>query len=534
MFAKFSMRVDSVHYADRGETENIHKLSGEALRKRTVVYIDVAKQQDDGKKMYDGDNTDASTFVSKLTGRGPLQQGWQKECEPVMCAYKLVYADFDYWGLQGRVEEFMQVYEQGLFQNANRQLWCWIDDWHKLSIEDVRAYENEVAERTNLITQIKEGKVTGQKISELGPIKPKASEKRAEAGGVRGGRVGEGAGQGGEGGRGGVRGAAAMEEAMEEVELQRQNEKDEEEGEEETEEDTTVEEEWGTTGGADEGVGATANAAEARGDVDAWEDRSSIGVLDAVRQARTESIVHTLDPDTLACGWQQPLPGQAFDASAPGGHPGAGLGEYAEFDRASPYGYARLGAGDFSGLGGGRVEGQPVGKVAVGLESVERRVYGSFAGPSSPGHYGAGYKPPMSQGHQGLVGYGPSSLPFAAGLNDCAEAGPSSEPVPYGHRSALQRMKGGAGAGAGARKGGREEEEGPEWARSLGLGGVVGPVVGAFGGGGKGRAKKGRDEQREAREGETSCAVHSCTKVSGVDFSLIFVWRRACTHGTPR
>jgi hypothetical protein len=43
-----------------------------------VVYIDVAKNLKEEKKMYDGDETDASTFVSKETGRGPLGPGWQK------------------------------------------------------------------------------------------------------------------------------------------------------------------------------------------------------------------------------------------------------------------------------------------------------------------------------------------------------------------------------------------------------------------------------------------------------------------------
>jgi hypothetical protein len=42
------------------------------------VYIDVAKNLKEEKKMYDGDETDASTFVSKETGRGPLGPGWQK------------------------------------------------------------------------------------------------------------------------------------------------------------------------------------------------------------------------------------------------------------------------------------------------------------------------------------------------------------------------------------------------------------------------------------------------------------------------
>eukprot|EP00281_Chroomonas_sp_CCMP1168_P012691 CAMPEP_0206281522 /NCGR_PEP_ID=MMETSP0047_2-20121206/39172_1 /ASSEMBLY_ACC=CAM_ASM_000192 /TAXON_ID=195065 /ORGANISM="Chroomonas mesostigmatica_cf, Strain CCMP1168" /LENGTH=231 /DNA_ID=CAMNT_0053711687 /DNA_START=1 /DNA_END=693 /DNA_ORIENTATION=+ len=149
LFAKFKMRIDSVHYADRGETPNIHKLPEDVLKKRKVVYIDIAEvtEAEKKKKMYASDTSDPRTFKSTTTGRGPLHQGWQQESKPVMCAYKLVYTEFDYWGLQGKIEDFMQTYEQGLFQAANRQLFCWIDDWYGLSLTDVRDFEREVAER---------------------------------------------------------------------------------------------------------------------------------------------------------------------------------------------------------------------------------------------------------------------------------------------------------------------------------------------------------------------------------------------------
>lgn len=57
---------------------------------------------------------DASKFKSKKTGRGLLKKGWQKEADPVMCCYKLVTANFKYWGLQGTVE--------GKIENQDREL----------------------------------------------------------------------------------------------------------------------------------------------------------------------------------------------------------------------------------------------------------------------------------------------------------------------------------------------------------------------------------------------------------------------------
>lgn len=84
--------------------------------------------------MYEKDDADPQTFKSKRTGRGLLTPGWQKRVEPVMCAYKLVTAEFDYWPLASTIEPFMHTYEQGIFLNANRSMFCWIDDWHGKSL----------------------------------------------------------------------------------------------------------------------------------------------------------------------------------------------------------------------------------------------------------------------------------------------------------------------------------------------------------------------------------------------------------------
>lgn len=90
--------------------------------------------------MYEKDDADPQTFKSKRTGRGLLTPGWQKRVEPVMCAYKLVTAEFDYWPLASTIEPFMHTYEQGIFLNANRSMFCWIDDWHGKSSEKCILY----------------------------------------------------------------------------------------------------------------------------------------------------------------------------------------------------------------------------------------------------------------------------------------------------------------------------------------------------------------------------------------------------------
>jgi hypothetical protein len=56
-------------------------------------------------------------------------------------------SEFDYWPLGGKVEEFMENYERGLFLNGNRQMFCWLDQWHGMTLSDIRVYEREIAER---------------------------------------------------------------------------------------------------------------------------------------------------------------------------------------------------------------------------------------------------------------------------------------------------------------------------------------------------------------------------------------------------
>ncbi|KPM09855.1 phosphatidylinositol transfer protein alpha isoform-like protein [Sarcoptes scabiei] len=65
-----------------------------------------------------------------------------KTCEPVMCSYKLVTCEFKWFGLQNRIENYIQDTERSIFLNFHRQVFCWIDRWHHLSIADIRELED--------------------------------------------------------------------------------------------------------------------------------------------------------------------------------------------------------------------------------------------------------------------------------------------------------------------------------------------------------------------------------------------------------
>lgn len=91
---------------------------------------------------------DPTVFHSSKTGRGPLTPNWIDDClrakTPLMCAYKLCRVEFKYWGIQGRVEQF--IHDVGLRKTmlrAHRQAWAWQDEWCGLTIDDIRRLERQ-------------------------------------------------------------------------------------------------------------------------------------------------------------------------------------------------------------------------------------------------------------------------------------------------------------------------------------------------------------------------------------------------------
>lgn len=116
--------------------------------------IDIVKDQ-----LYGADyskDEDPTLFVSQKTNRGPLCDGWiaeywdevRERSQPtprnmaLMCAYKLCRVEFRYWGMQTKLEKF--IHDTALRKTmvrAHRQAWAWQDEWHGLTMEDIRELE---------------------------------------------------------------------------------------------------------------------------------------------------------------------------------------------------------------------------------------------------------------------------------------------------------------------------------------------------------------------------------------------------------
>ncbi|XP_044480014.1 phosphatidylinositol transfer protein 1-like isoform X3 [Mangifera indica] len=143
-FTKFSLTIETIHKSDSGQSENVHNLSEEQLAARQVEVLDIASTARDYWSYAIGSNsTDFSTFKSKRTGRGPLLEGWQDRCNPVMTAYKLVTIDAPYWGFGYRLEQALLAGERALFLESHRNCFGWIDEWFGMTMPQIRQLERQ-------------------------------------------------------------------------------------------------------------------------------------------------------------------------------------------------------------------------------------------------------------------------------------------------------------------------------------------------------------------------------------------------------
>ncbi|PVU91565.1 hypothetical protein BB561_004338 [Smittium simulii] len=140
---KFKVITESMHLPDRGQTENALNLSPENIKIRKVDHIDITKDEDIEKKSYKKEE-DPKLFNSKKTGRGPLiGPNWRDTCEPAMTCYKVVTAEFIWFGLQGTIESLIHKTMRQLMIELHRRLYAETDIWYGMTMADLRQLELE-------------------------------------------------------------------------------------------------------------------------------------------------------------------------------------------------------------------------------------------------------------------------------------------------------------------------------------------------------------------------------------------------------
>jgi len=144
---KFFIDIETYYLPDNGQTENIFKLSSSERKNAEIDLIDPIKDTFPAKDYKKEE--DPHIYVSSKTGRGPLADDWLAEynddscLKPVMCAYKLIRVEFKYWGMQSKIESFIQNGIRNPMLVGHRQAWAWQDEWHGLTMDDIRELEKK-------------------------------------------------------------------------------------------------------------------------------------------------------------------------------------------------------------------------------------------------------------------------------------------------------------------------------------------------------------------------------------------------------
>lgn len=144
----FSMIITSQHLNDLGETDNIFDLSPQQLKARKIVYLDIVNDPCPDNSP----DKEPLTFSSKKTDRSFIKEEvsnckwWEQDKKPekTMCCYKLATIQFNVFGIKPFVEKFFQQFARDSILKFHKNIFCDIDEWHGMDMNDIRVLEENV------------------------------------------------------------------------------------------------------------------------------------------------------------------------------------------------------------------------------------------------------------------------------------------------------------------------------------------------------------------------------------------------------
>eukprot|EP00052_Salpingoeca_macrocollata_P015084 m.119571 g.119571 ORF g.119571 m.119571 type:complete len:111 (-) comp19548_c0_seq4:193-525(-) len=73
--------------------------------------------------------------------------GWMNTVRPTVTAYKVVTCEFRWYGLQHRMEVFLQHLQERVYLGFHKQLVSRFHEWAAMSMDDIRQHEHETAQQ---------------------------------------------------------------------------------------------------------------------------------------------------------------------------------------------------------------------------------------------------------------------------------------------------------------------------------------------------------------------------------------------------
>jgi len=146
---RFNITIQSSYRDnDTGNSPNVFNLSKAELSKRKIIKLDIANDEFEEYKKED----DPKLCKSQQTQRGPIVgKDWESKQSTIMCCYKLVTVECKIWGLQSKIESRIQEFERGIFLKLHRRIFCSMDNWINMSMDEVREHEDQVAKELKML-----------------------------------------------------------------------------------------------------------------------------------------------------------------------------------------------------------------------------------------------------------------------------------------------------------------------------------------------------------------------------------------------
>lgn len=158
----FRMIITSLHQEGTKIEENALGLSDAKLGQRSVDLLDIVNDFADVRDFKESE--DPSSFQSKKTQRGPLKGTYWIHDQPVaITIYKVVDLHLNWNGWESKLQDKLLKVVRRTLLRFNRTVFCLMDDWVQLSINDVRKIEDEV--KKELDSMRDQGPVIGAKES---------------------------------------------------------------------------------------------------------------------------------------------------------------------------------------------------------------------------------------------------------------------------------------------------------------------------------------------------------------------------------
>ncbi|XP_061771284.1 cytoplasmic phosphatidylinositol transfer protein 1b [Nerophis ophidion] len=142
---RFSVRIETRFENNNGSNDNV--FGDTPTPAENVNFLDILS--DPIPEKHYKESEDLSRWQSAKTERGPLEVGWKDQHRPIMCSYKRVRCSFEVFGLQTKTEEFIHRNIRDILLVGHRQAVAWVDEWHGLTLEEVRDFELKMQDKTN-------------------------------------------------------------------------------------------------------------------------------------------------------------------------------------------------------------------------------------------------------------------------------------------------------------------------------------------------------------------------------------------------